>query len=118
MMKTYKVKVEGKVYEVEVELLSQDEASSPRKVAPASDASPAKSSDVVVGTSVNTPIQGNIWKIVKKEGDRVKFGETIVILEAMKMEHNIVSPKDGVVSAIAVKEGDSVDSGALLAKIS
>ncbi|MGL5254478.1 MAG: biotin/lipoyl-containing protein [Brevinema sp.] len=117
MIKTYKVKVEGKTYEVEVELLSQSEAPAVKKAAPAEVTSPSKS-DVVVGTPLNTPIQGNIWKVLKKEGDHVQFGETVVILEAMKMEHNIVAPKDGVISSIVVKEGDSVDSGALLAKIS
>ncbi|MGL5721530.1 MAG: biotin/lipoyl-containing protein [Brevinema sp.] len=116
MIKTYKVKVEGKTYEVEVELLSQSEAPAVKKTV--TEATPQPKSDVVVGTPVNTPIQGNIWKVLKKEGDHVQFGETIVILEAMKMEHNIVAPKDGVISSIAVKEGDSVDSGALLAKIS
>lgn len=127
MIKVYKVKVEGKVYEVEVELLSHNDSSENNsKVIPSPKVSqsnvpiePVSSSvDNSQGEAVYAPMQGNIWKILKQLGDEVKAGEPILILEAMKMENNIVAPKDGKISYYAVKEGDTVDSGALLLKLS
>lgn len=127
MIKVYKVKVEGKVYEVEVELLSHNDSSENNsKVIPSPKVSqsnvpiePVSSSvDNSQGEAVYAPMQGNIWKILKQLGDEVKVGEPILILEAMKMENNIVAPKDGKISYYAVKEGDTVDSGALLLKLS
>lgn len=127
MIKVYKVKVEGKVYEVEVELLSHNDSSennskvmsSPTVSSSNVPIAPVVSSvDSAQGEAVYAPMQGNIWKILKQLGDDVKAGEPILILEAMKMENNIVAPKDGKISYYAVKEGDTVDSGALLLKLS
>ena len=63
-------------------------------------------------------MSGTIVRILKKEGDAVSKGEPVLILEAMKMENEIVSPYDGVISKIAVKEGDKVQAGEVLAVIS
>ncbi len=118
MTKIYKVKVEGNTYEVELELVSESSASmSAPVVATPSATTPATTAVTGTGIPVTSPMQGNIWKILKKTGETVKAGETILILEAMKMENNIVAPKDGTITAIAVKEGDTVDSGALLAEL-
>jgi biotin carboxyl carrier protein len=121
MSKMYKVKVEGNVYEVEVEFVSEGSSSMPvasQQSAPAQ--APVASTAAVVtgtGTPVTAPMQGNIWKIVKKVGDVVKAGDTILILEAMKMENNIVAPKDGTIVSLLVKEGESVDSGSTLLEL-
>ncbi len=57
---------------------------------------------------------GNIWKVQKKQGDRVKKGEVLLILEAMKMENEICSPIDGIVTSMNALENGSVAAGALL----
>ena len=125
MSKMYKVKVEGNVYEVEVEFVSEGSSSMPvasQQSAPVAAATqaPAVATPVAVtgtGTPVTAPMQGNIWKILKKVGDAVKAGDTILILEAMKMENNIVAPKDGTIVSLLVKEGESVDSGSTLLEL-
>ncbi|MCK5372232.1 MAG: biotin/lipoyl-binding protein, partial [Cyclobacteriaceae bacterium] len=66
---------------------------------------------------VEAPLPGTIFKIIAKEGDDVKKGQTILILEAMKMENNILAEKDGVVNKILVSEGDSVLQGDILVEI-
>ncbi len=60
-------------------------------------------------------ITGTVWKIEKQPGDSVSEGETVVILESMKMEMPVESPADGKVKEIRVKEGDPVDEGAVVA---
>lgn len=63
---------------------------------------------------VEAPLPGNIFKILVKEGDTIKKGDILLIMEAMKMENNILAEKDGVVSSIKVKVGDAVLQGDLL----
>lgn len=63
---------------------------------------------------IGASIPGSVLKVLVKEGDKVKANETVLVLEAMKMEANITSPKDGVVETIGVKEGQLVDKGELL----
>ncbi|AKG91128.1 Pyruvate carboxylase [Geoglobus ahangari] len=70
------------------------------------------------GTQVKAEMAGTIVRIVKKEGEAVKSGEAVVILEAMKMENEISSPVDGVVSKVYVKEGDKVQAGDVLFSVS
>ncbi|MDR5659116.1 biotin/lipoyl-containing protein [Serpentinicella sp. ANB-PHB4] len=65
-------------------------------------------------TIIESPMPGNVWKILVKEGETVKVGQVLVILEAMKMENEITSPKDGVVATVDVKEGIAVGGGDLL----
>ncbi len=60
------------------------------------------------GYSVDSPLPGSIFKVLVKEGDNVKKGDVLIIVEAMKMENNIMAEKDGVIQNIKVKEGDSV----------
>lgn len=74
---------------------------------------PEKSSSV----PLNSPMPGKIWKLTAKVGDRVKKGDTVVILEAMKMETKLGAPADGTIKEIAVSVGDMVQTGALLAEI-
>ncbi len=67
------------------------------------------------GTPVTVAMAGTITKILKKEGDEVKEGEDILILEAMKMENSISSPKSGKISKIVVNPGDKVAAGDVVA---
>jgi acetyl-CoA carboxylase biotin carboxyl carrier protein len=62
-------------------------------------------------------ITGTVWKIEKNIGDAVAEGDTVVILESMKMEMPVEAPTDGKIVSIAISEGDAVDEGAVLAKI-
>ena len=83
--------------------------------APAPAAAPAPKAAAPAGaTTVEAPMPGKILNIKVSEGQAVKFGEVVVIMEAMKMETKIVAPADGTVSKILVKAGDSVDTGAAL----
>ena len=83
--------------------------------APAPAAAPAPKAAAPAGaTTVEAPMPGKILNIKVSEGQAVKFGEVVVIMEAMKMETEIVDPADGTVSKILVKAGDSVDTGAAL----
>ena len=70
-----------------------------------------------MATSVNAHITGTVWKIEVKIGDSVTEGQTVVILESMKMEMPVESPAAGRVSTVLVKEGDSVEEGAPLVEI-
>jgi pyruvate carboxylase subunit B len=69
-----------------------------------SEAPAAGADDITIGASV----AGNVWKILKDPGDRVEEGEKIMILEAMKMEIDVVAPKDGKIVSIAVNTNDAV----------
>ena len=83
--------------------------------APAPAAAPAPKAAAPAGaTTVEAPMPGKILNIKVSEGQAVKLGEVVVIMEAMKMETEIVAPADGTVSKILVKAGDSVDTGAAL----
>lgn len=108
----YKVTLNGKTYEVEVEvgkvvLLDEYEACAPAPAAAPAPA-PVALSD---GEPVNAPMPGNILRIDVKEGDKVKAGQTLLILEAMKMENEIAAPKDGTVVQIATSKGAVVETG-------
>jgi len=70
-----------------------------------------------MATSVNAHITGTVWKIEVKIGDSVTEGQTVVILESMKMEMPVETPAAGRISAVLVKEGDSVEEGAPLVEI-
>ncbi|HKQ70438.1 MAG TPA: biotin/lipoyl-binding carrier protein [Polyangiaceae bacterium] len=67
-----------------------------------------------MATSILAHITGTVWKIEVKPGDRVDEGQTLVIIESMKMEMPVESPSAGQVESIAVSEGQAVDEGAIL----
>jgi acetyl-CoA carboxylase biotin carboxyl carrier protein len=71
----------------------------------------------MAATQVTAHITGTVWKIEKKAGDTVSEGDTVVILESMKMEMPVEAPASGTITAVKVKEGDPVDEGAVLAII-
>ena len=107
-MKKYKVNVNGTVYEVEIEEMTGAPAAAPAPVA----AAPAGD-----GERVAAPMPGNILSVNVAAGDTVKKGQILMILEAMKMENEIMSPCDGKVTSVAVAKGAAVESGTLLCTI-
>ena len=66
---------------------------------------------------VRSEMTANVWKVLVAEGDQVSDGDTLVILESMKMEIPVVAETDGVISSLAVAEGDTIDEDALIALI-
>jgi len=125
-MKNYRVNVNGTTYEIAVEEIKEGEVSSiqnttPTNVVPVVTSAPTAP---VIGTPVssngdklNSPMPGTILDVKVSNGEKVKKGQLLMILEAMKMENEIVSPKDGIISSIQVSKGLSVNSGALLCVI-
>ncbi|WP_417664878.1 sodium-extruding oxaloacetate decarboxylase subunit alpha [Pseudidiomarina sp.] len=103
----YDVKVDGKLFTVEV-------APSGQIVSAKTDASAAKPSSAGSGHEVKAPLAGNVFKVQVKQGQSVKAGDVLIILEAMKMETDIKAEHDGVVAALQTKEGDSVNVGDVL----
>jgi 3-methylcrotonyl-CoA carboxylase alpha subunit len=69
------------------------------------------------GSSIRAPIIGRIAKVFVKKGEAVAKGDRIAVVEAMKMEHVLHAPRDGVVEKVAAKEGDQVVTGALIATL-
>ncbi|MBM7615979.1 biotin/lipoyl-containing protein [Alkaliphilus hydrothermalis] len=133
-MKKFNITVNGVSYEVDVEEIKDGAAPAPRAAAPAprpaAPAAPkaapaakpaAKPAAPVASpagaTTVEAPMPGNIWKIEVKEGQAVKEGQVLLILEAMKMENEIMAPADGTVAAIHVSEGASVNGGDVLVSL-
>ena len=113
-MKQYKVNVNGTVYEIAIEEVEPSEI----KAAPAASSPAAASvSAPAGGEKVTAPMPGNILAVNIKVGDTVKAGQVGMILEAMKMENEIMIPVDGKVTAVAVSKGSTVESGAFLFSI-
>ena len=121
----YKVTLNGRTYEIEVEAgkamcLDEYEAIAPAAApvaAPAAAtpaAAPAAAPAAVVGDgeAVNAPMPGTILKVNVQPGQAVKAGEVLVVLEAMKMENEIMAPKAGTVAQVLVSKGSNVDTGA------
>ena len=102
--------VNGEEYTVEMEKQAEPEKKKPVvKAAAASDDAPtANKAAVNKANAVKAPLPGVITDILVAEGDEVKAGDTVVVLEAMKMANNLTAEKDGKVTAICVKIGESV----------
>ena len=112
----YKVTLNGRTYEVEVEagkamLLDEYEAIVP---AAAPVAAPVAAPAPVAGDAVTAPMPGNILKVNVTAGQAVKEGDVLVVLEAMKMENEILAPKACTVKQVLVSKGATVDTGATL----
>ena len=128
----YKVTLNGRTYEVEVEagkamLLDEYEAiapsapaapvaAAPVAAAPAA-AAPAAPAITGAGEAVKAPMPGTILKVNVQQGQAVKEGDVLCVLEAMKMENEILAPKAGTVTQVATAKGASVDTGAPLVVI-
>jgi len=130
-MRKFKITVNGNTYDVAVEEMSAASMMSAPVAAPI----PAPVSAPIVapvnitpapivkkaeiptnGTNLKAPMPGTILKIVTQNGTTVKKGDVVVVLEAMKMENDIVSPADGVIN-VSVRQGDNVNSGDVIAII-
>jgi biotin carboxyl carrier protein len=116
-MKKYRVTVNGTVYEIELEELTgaapaptAAPATAPAPAAPAA-AAPAG------GEQVTSPMPGNILAVNVAAGDTVKRGQVLMVLEAMKMENEIMCPCDGRVVSVNTSKGATVESGTLLCVI-
>ena len=121
-MKRFQITVNGNAYDVQVEEMGGAAASAPAAVpapsAPAPVAAPAPAAPVAAGAeTINAPMPGNIVNVMVKAGDTVAKGQVLLVLEAMKMENEIMSPRDGVVAGVHVSKGESVDSGKLLVSL-
>ena len=110
-MKKYRVNVNGSIYEVEIEEMSAPATMSAPAAAPKAAPAPAG------GNAVKAPMPGTILDVKVQNGQRVKTGQVLVILEAMKMENEIQAPCDGTVSGLNVRKGDSVETQALICSI-
>ena len=128
----YEIKFGGRTYEVEVEIkepMTMGEfqtyapaapapaAAAPAPVAAAPAAAPASAAVTGAGDVIDSPMPGNILKVNVTQGQAVKAGTVLVVLEAMKMENEIMAPKDGTVTQVLVSKGSNVDTGSPLVVI-
>ena len=121
-MKKYNITVNGNTYEVYVE--EADASSAPVAAPVAATAAPAakpaapKAAPAAAGANkVTAPMPGTILQVKVSQGQSVKKGDVICVLEAMKMENDIPAPCDGVIASINVQKGASVGAGDILASI-
>lgn len=126
-MHNFRVTVNGKVFDVTVEEAGSakaevtTQASQAAAMANIPAATPAPVKKGVLGSGeqpVNAPLSGSILEIKVKPGERVKFGQVLLTLEALKMENEIVAPQDGAVKEIFVQKGSTVNVGDLLMSLS
>lgn len=125
-MKNYTITVNGTPYSVTVE--DANGSAAPVAAAPAPAAAPASApapapaaapaAPATAGSvSVDAPMPGNILDIKVSNGASVKAGDVLLILEAMKMENEIVAPQDGTVASVNVNKGDTVEAGQTLVSL-
>lgn len=124
----YKITLKGKTYEVEVEqgeamIVDEYAAYAPAPAAPVAvpvpaaapaapvAAAPSAPAAVAAGTPVTSPLPGNVLAVKVNTGDAVKAGQVLMLIEAMKMENEVVAPADGVVKQIVVNKGATVATG-------
>lgn len=124
-MRKFQVNVNGTSYDVTVEELGVEDSSSEvksfapqvvnnNKIVSAQPKSVEKKQELKKGDTVSAPMPGNIVNIMVSEGQTVKSGQVLVVLEAMKMENEIVSPKDAKVAQVVISKGASVNTGDVL----
>jgi len=121
-MRKFIINVNGNSYEVEVEEVGgasqQVSRPAPKAATPAAAPAAPKAAPAAAPVAasagqevIESPMPGNIWKILVKEGQEVKSGDVLLILEAMKMENEILAPRDGKVASITTSEGSAVNTG-------
>ena len=125
-MKNYRVTVNGTAYEITVEAIDASEVkaapvAAPAPAAPVAEAAPAPAPATAPasadGETVASPMPGNILDVKVSAGTAVKKGDVLLILEAMKMENEIMAPCDGTVASVNVQKGATVESGTVLCVI-
>ena len=122
-MKNYRITVNGNVYDVAVEETGAGTAPAAPAAAPkaapkaAPAAAPKAAAGAQGGVKITAPMPGIVLSVKAPVGTAVTKGQVVMILEAMKMENEIVAPQDGTVASIDVAEGGSVEAGAVLATL-
>lgn len=111
----YKIQVDGVTYRVSVEDESGEvtgvaEVQAPRQEAPA----PKEQGEPRARVAVSSLLPGNVYDVLCQAGDEVKQGDSLLVLEAMKMQSPVYAPQDGVVDSVEVKAGDVVRAGQAL----
>ena len=115
-MKKYNVTVNGTAYEITLEVVDvADVKATP--AAPAAAPAPAPVAAPAGGETVSSPMPGTILGVNVQNGATVKKGDVLMILEAMKMENEIMAPCDGTIASVNVQKGSSVETGAVLCVI-
>ena len=114
-MKAYRVNVNGNVYEITLEVIDKADIKAPAApaAAPAPAATPAVPAQAGSKT-VTAPMPGNILKVTVQNGQAIKSGDVLMVLEAMKMENEIMAPCDCTVASVNVTAGTTVEAGAVL----
>ena len=119
-MKNYRITVNGNVYDVSVEEIGGGVANFSPVQAPVAMSIPSSPTPASVGAGsvkITSPMPGKILSVKTSVGTAVKKGDVLMVLEAMKMENEIVAPQDGTVASIDVSEGAAVESGTVLASL-
>ena len=116
-MKIYKIKVNGKTYKVELEAMEETKSAGAAPIAKKEEKKPAAPVSTGEGREVVAPIQGMLLKYKVKVGDKVKKGDVLLLIEAMKLENEVCAPCDGIVSEIVAPAGNMVTNKQLLLKI-
>lgn len=121
-MRNYTITVNGKTYSVSVEngaaVSVAQTAAAPVASAPATAPAPAAAPAGAEGSvKVTAPMPGKVLSVKASAGQAVKKGDVLLVVEAMKMENDIVAPQDGTVATINVSAGDAIESGATLATL-
>lgn len=109
-MKIYKVKVNGKVFEVELEAISETSGNVASSLTENKTNTGVSSS----GTTIVAPISGKVLGVKVKVGDKISKGQTVAVIEAMKLENEVPSTSDGIVKEVKVSTGDSVNNNDVL----
>ena len=123
-MKRFLIKINGKTYDAEVEVIGASAAApavapapaaAPKAAAPApAPAAPAAAPRAGGPANVTSPLPGTVLRLVKNAGDTVAAGEVVMIVESMKMENEVVAPEAGRIASIAVAAGSAINTGDLL----
>ena len=129
-MSKYRITLEGKTYEMEIELVPEETAPQPAArreykgyqnaaadpIVRLMDPSAQRTTTNATGT-VTAPMPGTVHSLCKKEGEKVRTGDVVLVLEAMKMENEILSPADGTIKKVNCEEGKTVAGGEALFEV-
>jgi biotin carboxyl carrier protein len=116
-MKAYRVNVNGNVYEITLEVIDKADIKPVEKKAEAPAVAQAPAQAPAGAQTITAPMPGNILKVNVSNGQAVKKGDVLLILEAMKMENEILAPADATVSSVNVTAGQTVEAGTVLCSL-
>lgn len=113
-MKTYEITVNDKTYIVKAREINPDELPKQTKT---ETSSPSSDTSAGTGLKITAPLSGNILEIKVSKGMSVQKGQVLCLLEAMKMENEIMAPQDGTVTAVHISKNQQVESGTVLIEL-